>query len=57
MAIIEGKIKAISFSKEKGTQKVNVPIAELKADFGVVGDAHAGNWHRQGSFWKGDFVE
>lgn len=47
MAIIEGRIKAISVSKEKGTQKVNVPKAELKADFGVVGDAHAGNWHRQ----------
>jgi MOSC domain-containing protein YiiM len=47
VAIIEGRIKAISVSKEKGTQKVNVPRAELKADFGVVGDAHAGKWHRQ----------
>ena len=47
MAIIEGRIKAISVSKEKGTRKVNVPKVELKADFGVVGDAHAGNWHRQ----------
>ncbi len=47
MAIIEGRIKTISVSKEKGTRKVNVPKAELKADFGVVGDAHAGNWHRQ----------
>ncbi len=47
MAIIEGRIKAISVSKERGTRKVNVPKAELKASFGVVGDAHAGNWHRQ----------
>ena len=47
MATIEGRIKAISVSKERGTRKVNVPKAELKADFGVVGDAHAGNWHRQ----------
>ena len=47
MAIIEGRIKAISVSKERGTRKVNVPKADLKADFGVVGDAHAGNWHRQ----------
>ncbi len=47
MAVIKGTIKAISVSKEKGTRKVNVPKAELKADFGVVGDAHAGNWHRQ----------
>jgi hypothetical protein len=28
-------------------QKVNVPEAELRADHGIVGDAHAGNWDRQ----------
>ena len=42
-----GRIKAISVSKEKGTQKVNVPEAELRTNFGIIGDAHAGNWHRQ----------
>lgn len=47
MATIKGKIKAISVSNEKGTQKTNVPRAELKTDFGIVGDAHSGNWHRQ----------
>jgi cyclic pyranopterin phosphate synthase len=47
VATIRGKIKAISVSKEKGTQKTNVPRAELKADFGIIGDAHSGNWHRQ----------
>jgi MOSC domain-containing protein YiiM len=47
VAIIEGTIKAISISKKKGMQKANVPKAELQADFGIVGDAHAGNWHRQ----------
>ncbi len=47
MATTKGRIKAISISKEKGTQKVNVPRAELQADFGIIGDAHAGNWHRQ----------
>jgi len=24
-----------------------VPKAELQADFGIIGDAHAGDWHRQ----------
>jgi cyclic pyranopterin phosphate synthase len=43
----KGRIKAISISEKRGTQKVNVPEAELKADFGIVGDAHADNWHRQ----------
>jgi MOSC domain-containing protein YiiM len=53
----EGRIKAISVSKEKGTQKVNVPKAELRADFGVVGDAHAGKWHRQVSLLAVESIE
>jgi len=47
VATIKGRIKAISISEKKGTQKINVPQARLLADFGIVGDAHAGNWHRQ----------
>ena len=47
MAITRGKIRAISVSKERGTQKTNVPRADLRTDFGIVGDAHSGNWHRQ----------
>ena len=47
MAAIKGRIRAISVSKTKGTQKINVPGAELRANHGIVGDAHAGNWDRQ----------
>ena len=47
METIEGKIRAISISKERGTCKYNVPTAELKVGFGVECDAHGGNWHRQ----------
>lgn len=47
VAVTRGQIRAISVSKEKGMQKVNVPMAELQADFGIIGDAHAGNWDRQ----------
>lgn len=47
MATTKGRIKAISVSQEKGTQKINVPTAELKANYGIIGDAHSGNWHRQ----------
>ena len=47
MATIKGVIKAISVSKEKGIPKTNVPEAKVKIDFGIVGDAHAANWHRQ----------
>lgn len=47
MATTKGRIKAISISKDRGTRKYNVPAAELKVDFGIEGDAHRGNWHRQ----------
>lgn len=43
MATTSGRIKAISISEHKGMAKSNVPEAELKADFGLVGDAHAGS--------------
>ena len=52
-----GSIKAISVSENKGTQKVNVPEAELKVDCGIVGDAHAGNWHRQVSLLAIESIE
>jgi len=52
-----GRIQAISVSKEKGTQKVNVPEAELRTDFGIIGDAHAGNWHRQVSLLGAESID
>ena len=42
-----GKLIAICISEKKGTQKKPVESAVLKADHGIEGDAHAGNWHRQ----------
>lgn len=41
------KVIAISISEKKGQKKHNIPEAELIADFGMKGDAHAGKWHRQ----------
>ena len=41
------KILAVCISEKKGTQKHEVPEIQLKVDHGIVGDAHAGNWHRQ----------
>jgi MOSC domain-containing protein YiiM len=45
-----GKIAAISISKKKGIPKTNVDSAILIENFGIEGDIHAGNWHRQVSF-------
>lgn len=45
--MIKGKVRAISVSEKKGVRKENVKSAFLKENFGIVNDAHAGNWHRQ----------
>ena len=42
-----GVVKAICTSAIKGVQKEEVESAVLVPNFGIVGDAHAGNWHRQ----------
>ena len=42
-----GNIVAICISEARGTQKHEVQNAYLKEDWGIVGDAHAGKWHRQ----------
>ena len=39
-------VKSVNTSSEKGTIKIPCPVIELDA-LGVVGDAHAGKWHRQ----------
>jgi MOSC domain-containing protein YiiM len=47
VATITGTIKAISLSENRGVAKKNVARAQLQCDHGLVGDAHAGSWHRQ----------
>ncbi|MDI6604007.1 MAG: MOSC domain-containing protein [Thermoanaerobacteraceae bacterium] len=42
-----GKIIAVCKSENKGERKVNVGSVRLVENFGVKGDAHGGNWHRQ----------
>ena len=57
MATISGRIRAISVSQQKGTPKVNVPVAELQIDHGIIGDAHAGSGHRQVSLLAFESIE
>lgn len=40
-------IRAVCISEKKGEQKHPVDEVELRPQHGIVGDAHAGNWHRQ----------
>ena len=41
------KIVAVNISEKKGETKHPVDAVECRVDHGIVGDAHAGNWHRQ----------
>jgi len=52
-----GKILSINISKEKGTIKKPVDSAELLINHGIVGDAHAKNWHRQISLLADESIE
>ena len=44
---MEGKILAVNISETKGVIKTPIDEGYFKIDHGLVGDAHAGNWHRQ----------
>ena len=50
-------VVAVCISERKGTQKHEVPEIQLKIDHGIVGNAHAGNWHRQVSLLGQESVE
>jgi len=40
-------VDAVCISLAKGEKKTPVGRVELKENHGIVGDAHAGEWHRQ----------
>ena len=52
-----GTVVAVCVSERKGVQKHEVPEIALRVGHGVVGDAHAGNWHRQVSLLAEESVD
>lgn len=52
-----GKLLGICVSDRRGIQKKEVEKAELKAGWGIEGDAHAGKWHRQVSLLSYEKIE
>ncbi|WP_427340724.1 MOSC domain-containing protein [Caloranaerobacter sp. DY30410] len=52
-----GKVVAINISEKKGVVKTPIPEGIFKEDFGLVGDAHAGKWHRQVSLLGVESIE
>lgn len=41
------RVVAINISEKKGIPKTTIDEGEFVVDFGLKGDAHGGNWHRQ----------
>ena len=51
------EVVSVNISEKKGTRKREVPEIQLKLRHGIVGDAHAGDWHRQISLLAEESVD
>lgn len=56
-ALPKGIVRAVCTSNRKGIRKRDVREAELRPDWGIVGDAHAADWHRQVSLLAWESIE
>ena len=50
-------VVAVCISERKGERKISVASVELREEHGIVGDAHAGKWHRQVSLLAQESIE
>ena len=53
----KGRVLAVCTSERKGTPKRDVGHSRLEVEWGLVGDAHAGPWHRQVSLLAWESIE
>ena len=51
------EVIAVCISEKKGTMKHPVPHIDVRVHHGIVGDAHAGDWHRQISLLADESVD
>lgn len=54
---MKAKVTATCISEQKGIRKHPVPCVILKENYGILGDAHAGSWHRQVSLLPQESVD
>ncbi|QSV47068.1 MOSC domain-containing protein [Geobacter benzoatilyticus] len=54
---MSAKVIAVCISKNKGERKTPVESVELRENHGIVGDAHAGEWHRQVSLLAKESID
>lgn len=52
-----GQVIAVNISEEKGVPKKPIDKGYFEVDHGLIGDAHAGNWHRQVSLLAAESIE
>jgi len=57
MSEVVGKVLAVNISKQKGVIKESIPEGFFQEDHGLVGDAHAGKWHRQVSLLAQESID
>ena len=50
-------VLAVCISENKGERKKPVEAVELRENHGIVGDAHAGDWHRQVSLLAQESID
>ncbi len=53
----QGRIVAVCTSPGKGERKKNVGTGRLVENFGIEGDGHGGDWHRQVSLLAMESIE
>ena len=54
---MEKKIVSVCISKDKGVKKKNITRGNLVEGFGLEGDAHGGDWHRQVSLLAHESIQ
>ena len=52
-----GSIEAVCISADKGVIKIPLNEITLRVGWGIEGDAHAGEWHRQVSLLAGESID
>jgi MOSC domain-containing protein YiiM len=50
-------VVAVCISEKKGERKTPVASVDLREQHGIIGDAHAGDWHRQVSLLAHESIE
>jgi MOSC domain-containing protein YiiM len=51
------QVEAVCISEKKGERKKPVASVELRVNHGIVGDGHAGDWHRQVSLLATESID